>query len=71
MKNTKNLEAAPEADSDVTQTSEHSEPASPDEADVQELAYRYWEESGRSPGSGDEHWFRAERDIHERSKSLK
>ncbi len=30
MKNTKNLEAAPEADSDVTQASEHSEPAERD-----------------------------------------
>lgn len=77
MKDTKSLEAGPEADSDVTPVpesrpgAENSEAASPDEAEIRELAYQYWEESERPPGSADEHWFRAERNLRERSNSVK
>jgi hypothetical protein len=31
---------------------------------VQEVAYRLWEESGRSPANPEEFWFRAEELVH-------
>jgi hypothetical protein len=35
--------------------------------EIEKLAYRIWEERGRPLGSPDEDWFRAERELQERS----
>lgn len=33
-------------------------------AEIERLAYRFWEERGRPFGSPEEDWFKAERELH-------
>lgn len=72
----KNWETAPTADHDVTRCSkseppaQHSVLAARDRREIRERAYRYWEESDRFAGARDEHWFRAEPKIRDRSNSI-
>ena len=42
-----------------------------EETEIAALAYRFYEEEGRPEGRADEHWFRAERELRERSQSTR
>ena len=45
----------------------HDENQSIDRQRVEQLAYSLWHQRGRPEGSPDEDWFRAERDLQDKS----
>ncbi|MDQ6675682.1 MAG: DUF2934 domain-containing protein [Acidobacteriota bacterium] len=47
---------------------EEPEPVDDRQAELEELAYRYWLERGSPDGSSEEDWFRAERELERRDE---
>ncbi len=48
---------------DETSSPSNSPNGTTQEAEIERLAYRYYEEEGRPEGKAEEHWLRAEMEI--------